>query len=164
LPDLHLSPIRLTDTVDTTTISGFIGTTKWNGGVLAPNGKIYGIPDSDNRIIMIDPKTNKIDTINLSNSLNLENKWNGGVLASNGKIYGISRHSESVLIIDPETNTVDTITITGLIGTQKWIGGVLAPNGKIYGIPRNSESFLIINTSGFPKHESWMLQAYYNKV
>ena len=34
----------VTNTADTTTITGLSGTRKWRGGVLAPNGKIYGIP------------------------------------------------------------------------------------------------------------------------
>ena len=34
------------NTADTTTITGLSGSGKWYGGVLAPNGKIYGIPIS----------------------------------------------------------------------------------------------------------------------
>ena len=34
----------VTDTADTTTISGLPGAgSKWSGGVLAPNGQIYGL-------------------------------------------------------------------------------------------------------------------------
>ena len=35
LHDLHSSPIRVTDTVDTKTITGLIGNDKWIGGILA---------------------------------------------------------------------------------------------------------------------------------
>jgi hypothetical protein len=67
------------------------------------------------------------------------------------------------LIIDPVTNTADTTTITGLTGINKWQGGVVAPNGKIYCIPGNNTSVLVINT-GLPKHPSWMLKPYFNKL
>ena len=48
------------------TISTFgnAGTTtfKWIGGVLAPNGKIYGIPYNSTSILEIDPTNNSIST------------------------------------------------------------------------------------------------------
>ena len=39
---LIIDPV--TNTANTTTITGLSGAGKWVGGVLAPNGKIYGIP------------------------------------------------------------------------------------------------------------------------
>ncbi|MBK7057241.1 MAG: putative Ig domain-containing protein [Leptospiraceae bacterium] len=132
------------ETADTSTITGLTGGGgKWQGGVLAPNGKIYGIPANSSSVLIIDPTTNTADTSTITG---LTGGWVGGVLAPNGKIYGIPQNSTSVLIIDPTTNTADTTTITGLTGTGlKWNGGVLAPNGKIYGIPRDSTKVLIID-------------------
>ena len=116
------------------------GTTKWIGGVLAPNGKIYGIPYSSTSVLVIDPA---VGTATTFGSLSGSSKWNGGVLAPNGKIYGIPSNSTSVLVIDPATNT--TSTFGSLSGSNKWFGGVLAPNGKIYGIPYDSTSVLVID-------------------
>jgi len=117
------------------------GATQWAGGVLAPNGKIYGIPQNSTSVLVIDPITNTVSTFG---SLSADaDKWQGGVLAPNGKIYGIPRNSNSVLVIDPATDT--TFTFGSLVGTDKWFGGVLAPNGKIYGIPFNSTSVLVID-------------------
>lgn len=128
-----------------TTITGLSGTGKWVGGVLAPNGKIYGIPFDSTSVLIIDPVTNTFDTTTII-GLTGTSKWIGGVLAPNGKIYGIPFNSTSVLIIDPVTNTANTTTITGLGGTGgNWSGGVLASNGKIYGMPHNSTSVLIID-------------------
>ena len=109
----------------------FSGSDKWNGGVLAPNGKIYGIPRSTTSVLIIDPVTNTTDTTTISGLSSETSKWLGGVLAPNGKIYCIPYNSSSVLIIDPVTNTVDTISGLGT-DSLKWVGGVLAPNGKIY--------------------------------
>jgi streptogramin lyase len=113
---------------------------KWVGGVLAPNGKIYGIPLRSTSVLEIDPVTRTISTFgNLPGSA----KWYGGVLAPNGKIYGIPRNSTSVLEIDPMTRTVSTFG--NLPGSDKWYGGVLAPNGKIYGMPLGSTGVLEID-------------------
>ena len=107
------------------------------GGVLAPNGKIYGIPMTATSVLVIDPTTNTTSTFGTTTG------WSGGVLAPNGKIYGIPFNSTSVLVIDPATNTISTF---GSLGTgDKWSGGVLAPNGKIYGIPYDSASVLVID-------------------
>ena len=63
---------------------------RWFGGVLAPNGKIYGMADSGKtpaNVLEIDPSSGNTNTISVSN-LSGE-QWTGGVLAPNGKIYGL---------------------------------------------------------------------------
>ncbi len=134
------------NTADTTTIAGLSGTSKWHGGVLAPNGKIYGIPRNSASVLIIDPAANTAENTTITGLGSGGFKWVGGVLAPNGKIYGIPVDSTSVLIIDPASNTANTTTITNLSSSvEKWSGGVLAPNGKIYGIPFSSTSVLIID-------------------
>ena len=131
------------NTVDTTSMTVSSDTNKWSGGVLAPNGKIYGIPYNSTSVLIIDPITNEINTI--SGISADTNKWSGGVLAPNGKIYGIPYNSTSVLIIDPVNNTVDTTSMTVSSDTNKWSGGILSQNGKIYGIPFDSDTVLVID-------------------
>ena len=118
-------------------IGNLTGTSKWIGGVLAPNGKIYGIPNAATQILEFDPATG---TTNLIGSLSGTSKWYGGVLAPNGKIYGIPLNATQILEFDPSTGTINLIG--SLSGTNKWIGGVLAPNGKIYGIPYDATQIL----------------------
>jgi hypothetical protein len=128
----------------TTTSNGsgsFSGTLKWAGGVLAPNGKIYGIPYNSTSVLVIDPVVGTATTFG-SLSGNAA-KWIGGVLAPNGKIYGIPFDSTSILAIDPAVGTATTFG--SLSGISKWYGGVLASNGKIYGIPSSSTSVLVID-------------------
>ena len=74
----------------------FSGDNKWLGGVLAPNGKIYGMPGNSTQILEIDPVN---QTTSLFGSFSGDNKWLGGVLAPNGKIYGIPFYSTQVLEI-----------------------------------------------------------------
>ncbi len=122
----------------------FSDSSKWNSGVLAPNGKIYGIPYSSTTVLEIDPTTNTSFTFgSLSGS---SDKWNGGVLAPNGKIYAIPRESETVLEINPVTRIVKTFGhVEKPSSGIAYIGGVLAPNGKIYAIPYNAGTILKID-------------------
>ena len=65
------------------------------GGVLAPNGKIYGIPYASTTVLEIDPVARTATTFG-----SVTGYWQGGVLAPNGKIYGIPHNSTTVLEID----------------------------------------------------------------
>ena len=123
----------------------FSSINKWYGGVLAPNGKIYGIPYSSTQILEIDPIN---QTTSLFGSFSGSNKWIGGVLAPNGKIYGIPFSSTQILEIDPVNQT--TSLFGSLSSSNKWFGGVLAPNGKIYAIPANSSQILEISKVNEP--------------
>jgi hypothetical protein len=105
----------------------------WGGGVLAPNGKIYGIPDEAESILEIDPATGSVDAFGVLPQGN--DKWRGGVLAFDGKIYAVPREADAMLEIDPEGPSVEvTVPVDG-VGVEKWYGAVVAPSGKIYGIP-----------------------------
>jgi len=125
---------------------GSLATTnaKWRGGVLSPNGNIYGIPFSSTSILKIDPVGRSATTFgNISGNF----KWAGGVLAPNGKIYGIPFYATTVLEINPSNDTTSTF---GSLSSDvnKWSGGVLAPNGKIYGVPSNAQPVLEIDPVG----------------
>ena len=124
----------------TNTFGSLSGSRKWVGGVLAPNGKIYGIPNDSTQVLEIDPTT---QTTSLFGNLSGGGKWYGGILAPNGKIYGIPHSSTQVLEIDPITQT--TSLFGSLSGSSKWIGGSLAPNGKIYCVPLSENEILEID-------------------
>ena len=117
-----------------------VGTSKWWGGVLAPNGKIYAAPSYSSSILEIDPI---VGTAKTFGSISGNSKYAGAVLAKNGKIYCIPNTARNILEIDPISKTSSTFaTITG---TDTWSGGVLADNGKIYCIPFNSRNILVID-------------------
>ena len=127
---------------------GAVHAPRFVGGVLAPNGKIYGIPHNANVILEIDPVNKTAVTFGVLPDD--ESKWSGGVLATSGKIYCIPHNSDSVLIIDPAHQSFEMLDI-GIAGEGKWAGGVLAHNGKIYGIPHNHNYVLEID----PTNNSW---------
>ncbi len=126
------------------------GSFKWQGGVLAPNDKIYAIPSCTEEILVIDSHDysmsliDNVNTATLGPELHTDGfKWRGGVLAANGKIYGLPSNAHYVLEVDPVSEALALID-SGQTGGAKWSGGVLAPNGKIYGIPHHTNLLLEI--------------------
>ena len=117
------------------------GKYKWIGGVLAPNGKIYGIPGGATDVLVVDTNNDSVSHIGSFSSV--AGKWGGGVLATNGKIYGIPRYSSTILEIDPISGFINEFG--SITGDNKYLGGVLGPNGKIYCVPLAATSVLVID-------------------
>ena len=122
--------------------------------MLAPNNKIYCIPDNATNIAIIDPVTNTIDTTSITMAtypdLSGTNKFWGGVLAPNGKIYCSPRSTDYIGIIDPATNTFDsTVKFTKPVAgaLYQWAGGALCSNGNIYFSPFEADKVLRIRPS-----------------
>ncbi|WP_336931371.1 hypothetical protein, partial [Acinetobacter tandoii] len=74
---------------------------KWIGGVLGNDGKIYCIPAYATDILIIDPIAGTATRSNMGVTLSGTSKWYSGTLGANGKIYGIPFNSTDILIIDP---------------------------------------------------------------
>ena len=114
------------------------------GGVLAPNGMIYGIPYGLNTVLKIDPTT---DTATTFGSMSAAGDSVGSVLAPNGLIYGMPYSSTRIVRVDPTTDTI-LPDFGSLTGVSKWAGGVLGPDGTIYGIPDSSTTVLKLTCGG----------------
>jgi hypothetical protein len=136
--------------------------TKWNGGVLGNDGKIYTIPASSNDILVID--TNEKNPLKQVTTLvipeafqdpenpdeilldedviftNTGDKWVSGIRATNDRIYFLPHNARFVLEINPAGLTpqqkVRPVGPDLGIG-PKTLGGSLAPNGLIYCVPTN---------------------------
>ena len=96
------------------------GADKWQGSVLAPNGKIYGIPSSSATVLEIDPSSGTSREFGSHGSG--QYKWFGGVLAPNGKIYGIPYYSATVLEI-VNMNNYPNFSIQRLIAMNQQFNG-----------------------------------------
>ena len=80
---------------------------RWSGGVLGPDGGIYGIPYDAQHLLRIgDPSADSsvptavVDGAEHSRLVG-GGKWSGGVLAPTGKIIGVPHNSRFLLIIFP---------------------------------------------------------------
>ena len=141
IPSAYTSVLEINPILRTANTFGNVGTDyttdlfsfpkNWVGGVLAPNGKIYGIPSSATTILEIDPMAGIATTFGSVPSG--PDKWAGGVLGYDGMIYGIPYNSTTVLQINPITR--NATTFGSITSGNQWWNGVIGPNGIIYGSP-----------------------------
>jgi streptogramin lyase len=132
--------------------SGFSGASQYNGGCLAPNGKIYLAPWNATVGRFIDPQTNTATTFSMP-GLDADSDYAGCVCAPNGKIYYIPFSTTRFRVVDPSNNTVTSFNIINGNGSFQayYAYGFAASNGKVYGVPtsgiNNGSSVLIIDPS-----------------
>ena len=119
---------------------GSLTTDAFYGSVLAPNGKIYFVPDRVTVGALVDPLNNTVSTFGTLPAFGVgTNAFGYAISAPNGKIYLIPENSTIGRTIDPNTNTFGTYP------SSNWSGGLsyhstaaLAPNGRIYVFPNLS--------------------------
>eukprot|EP00615_Pteridomonas_danica_P004480 CAMPEP_0114346264 /NCGR_PEP_ID=MMETSP0101-20121206/12911_1 /TAXON_ID=38822 ORGANISM="Pteridomonas danica, Strain PT" /NCGR_SAMPLE_ID=MMETSP0101 /ASSEMBLY_ACC=CAM_ASM_000211 /LENGTH=447 /DNA_ID=CAMNT_0001482769 /DNA_START=232 /DNA_END=1575 /DNA_ORIENTATION=- len=143
-------------------LSGILkGEMKWQGGVKAPNGLIYGIPSNTKEVLCLNPTQEIVttfgqlepyDEISQSNDYSDSGLWFNGVYSkSTNKIYGIPFNASQFIEIDPMLNTVKRISNIILMGKNKWRGGVSDMYGRIHCIPADSNSVIMYD----PKLLKW---------
>ncbi len=133
--------------VDTTSITFAGGGGLFFGGVLAPNRKIYMIPNNATFVGILNTDTNTVDTTSIT-GLTGSAKYRGGCLAPNGRdIYCCPQNAQDILVINTHTDTTSFIAgVNGAAGG--WYGCCLSPEtGLIYCCPYNETRVLIINPS-----------------
>jgi len=123
---------------------------QYHGGVLAPDGCIYGFPSHAERVLKIDCATGKTSLI--GHSLGDQGyKFGGGCVGGDGNIYAFPSDFRAVLKIDVKTETVSLLgeNEPSMLGQlkNKWQNGVLARDGLIYGIPCDAPSVLCIDVA-----------------
>jgi len=78
----------------------------FNGGVLAPNGKVIFVPFSSDNVGIYDPVANTYTNGPASGTLNYN--FAGGVLAPNGNVIFVPYTANNVGIYDPQIGAVNT--------------------------------------------------------
>lgn len=91
----------------------FSGATRFFGGVLGNDGKIYFIPYNYNKVLIADPPNASYTVQDWG--INLTNFLGGSTVAANNKIYAIG--ASTILVIDTAANTAFTSTYGILSGT-----------------------------------------------
>lgn len=107
------------------------GQSKYNGGVLAPNGKIYAAPAWSGSVLVIDPITKNLQTVSILSNAS-DARWCGAVIDKNGMMHGILSGSSSQMEFNTNNHTNYFRNI--FTGDNKFYGGVIK-NNKIYSIP-----------------------------
>jgi hypothetical protein len=118
----------------------------WIGGVLGPDGKIYGIPSYASDILVIDPLAGTATRTAMGANLTGTYKWIAGDVGADGRIYGIPFNTQDVLAIDTVTGTATRSNFgLGPAAFLDWNGGAVAPDGRVFGIPRSNRDVLVID-------------------
>ena len=99
----------------------------WFGGVLGPDGNIYGIPYNATTILKINPITGVATTSAMGATLPGGAAWLGGVLGPDGNIYGIPYNTTTILKINPITGVATTSAMGATLpGGAAWKGAYSA--------------------------------------
>jgi hypothetical protein len=75
-------------------------------GIAAVGSKLYCAPQNALTVLVIDSKTDTVNTIDCG--VKGDGKWNG-IAAVGSKLYCVPRGASSVLVIDSKMDTVSTI-------------------------------------------------------
>lgn len=105
------------------------GTGKWAGGLQAPSGVIYGVPDGASAVVKIDPSSGAVAFMG---RLGLGvGKWRAAALSRSGDIYAVPGTAEGVLKIDVQTDTVEVIGFDG---------SIISPSGEAAQAPHRGRT------------------------
>lgn len=116
-----------------------------SGGLLAPNGNIYGMPYNDSRILCLHVKEQITSFV--STPIFGLSQWEGGTLGEDGCIYFVPYSSSNVLKFDPVDHTTTILEPKLKYRESKWVFSVLGHDGHIYCIPSQASYILRINAA-----------------
>jgi hypothetical protein len=116
----------------------------YEGGVLAPNGDIYFVPQNA-RVGQKISAAGVVSTYSLVYTAG--SAYNGGVLAPNGDIYFVPAQANRGQKISA-SGVVSTYSLVYTTGSDAYFGGVLAPNGDIHFVPDDADRGQKISAAG----------------
>jgi len=115
------------------------------GGILGPNGLLYGIPFHSPRVLEYDPLTRRTTYIGI-NLKKYNCTWWHGCLCPDGKIICFPWTGGKLLVIDPMRRSVRVVSTNMNLQDSGWIGGVYSSiSNKMYLIPYHAKQVLEIN-------------------
>jgi len=121
----------------------FSGSGLYVGGVLGPDGHVYGMPFDATEVLDFDPST---EGITFFGDLPGGQKFAGGALGPDGVIYACPGRADQWLAIDPVARTA---TLFGPIMDptidHAYVGAIAALDGMIYCIPSGATEVAVID-------------------
>lgn len=142
IPRGHTQMLEIDPATDSTALVGSsfaLYGEKYSYGVFV-GGKIYGMPNTLNNVLVYDVTAGTTSTISTTLSAG-SYKMGGCSLSQNGKIYTAPNTQTKVLVIDPVAGTTSTIESS----VSGYISITLIQNGKIVCVPSSNVRLLEIN-------------------
>lgn len=129
-----------------TKLGGDLQQTRWCGGALGGDGKVYCPPHNSGNVLVVDTATDVLSYIDVPVKWYEKSElYAGAVTGPDGKVYCVPYSAESVLCIDPFARTSFQFGNVGTM-TSKWDGGSLGPDGKVYCAPLKAGNVLVVDT------------------
>ena len=101
---------------------------RYCGSIIHPNGLIYMFPEYMEKVMVINPKTDKVYFIGkIFSSMTFD-----ACIGYDGNIYGFSAYSNGILKIDVNKNTANMLFDDKKFGCY---GSILGANGNVIGVP-----------------------------
>ena len=111
--------------------------------MLAPNGKIYCVPETTNTVGVINTDDNTFYAVDISGTETGTSKYREGALGPNGIIYFVPYNSDNLGMFDPSTETFSVLSVASIIDTDNKYGGAsFASNGALYMAPWDGTKIL----------------------
>jgi DNA-binding beta-propeller fold protein YncE len=98
------------------------------GTVTAPNGALYGVPRTSDRVLRVDPASGRAIEVGASLLNTGGVKHRGGVVVPGGFLFLPASGAPTAVLVDPATDAVTTIVSS--IGSSA--GAALAPDGRVW--------------------------------
>jgi hypothetical protein len=116
--------------VFTTSVS--VGSNRYYGGVLLPDGRVFCVPTQSANAIIYNPADNTVFYTSLSVNSSPEH-YLGGVLLKDGRVFVVPYNASNAVIYNPKTDVVSPASLPG--GSGAYSGGVLLPDGRVFLVP-----------------------------
>jgi len=145
MPSTYLTQVVKYDVDKNITTFIDCGKCSTGGGVLAPNGNIYGMPYHDSHILCLNVKEQTTSFV--GTPFPGHSRWEGGTVGEDGCIYFVPYFSSNVLKFDPIDHDITILQPELTQSGCKWSFSVLGHDGHIYCIPCRANHVLRINTA-----------------
>lgn len=126
-----------------------IGSRRYRGGAIAPNGKIYFPPLTGSDVMILDTANDTISYLSVAGYASGGNRHAGAILVHGDYLYclpfeAVLPNGNSAYLKIRWTDNTYELLDTGVAGPNPYYGPTLAADGKLYCTPRALQPILVI--------------------
>jgi len=156
------------DTVDTTTIQGIAGFSKYSCAVPAPywkGSKLYAIPSDATNVMIVDTTTDTADITSIKGIKPGKSGKNTGfsyadATAVENKIIAVPQDADEVLAIDTEVDMAEVILGSSRLAGSGKYSSIVTVGDKAYGLPFHSAQNIMIYDADTHKVDTTTLKGF----
>ena len=112
------------------------------------NGRVVAVPDSAEKILVVDPTSRKAFAIDLPSGIRAdrEEKFGSSCLV-NGRVVAVPENAEKILVVDPTSREAFAIDLPSGIRADRELKFLssCSVNGRVVAVPRDAEKILVVD-------------------